>query len=136
MKLYVNMCMKLKRHKGSILFWKHTKISKKNIEKNLRDLFLFQYLRIYKDMKLKTFTTYKMFILKYFDLKSTFNKFAIWNCLFIPLTTMAHLTLDPKPALMKLPSLKWWNLFYDHLIYYWLYKFTNPKWHLLILINI
>ncbi len=57
-------------------------------------------------MKLKTFTTYKMFISKYFDLKSTFNKFAIWNCLFIRLMTMAHLTLNPKPALMKLCCLK------------------------------
>jgi hypothetical protein len=59
MKLHVNMCLKVERHNDSIFFWKDTNIPK-NIEKNKKDLFLFLYLRIHKDI-LKHYNL-KMFI--------------------------------------------------------------------------
>jgi len=47
MKLHVNMCMKLERHKDSFFFFKETKIPK-NIEKNKKICFSFDILRFIK----------------------------------------------------------------------------------------
>jgi len=81
--------MKLERHKDLNLFWKDTKISK-DIEKNEKIVSLSIPLDSYGHFE--TLQLVKCLFFKNSNLESTSNKFAIWNCLFIRPTTIAHPT--------------------------------------------
>jgi hypothetical protein len=81
--------MKLERHKDSIFFWKDTK-TPKDIEKNKETYFSFNILGSIKTSW--NITTCKMFMFKNFGLKSTSNKFVVWNCLFVQPMAIAHPT--------------------------------------------
>jgi hypothetical protein len=87
MKLNVNMCMKLERHKYSMFFWKDMKIPK-NIETNKEICFSFNILGSIRTFK--NITTCKMFIFKNSNLELTSNKFVV--CLFVQAMTIVHLT--------------------------------------------
>jgi len=84
-------------HKYSNFFLKGHKYSQKHWKK-LRDLFLFQYLRIHKDiLKHNSLSKcFRFYLIIYFNFKFglelTSNKFSFSNCLFVWLTIITHPT--------------------------------------------